>query len=173
MMDSRNELRAALEGERAKVDAATARQRALDDERSAYEQKETAAIARLQDLAALTLEGLNQEAPAQPVPLNPKAGRLSRTLGARTVVGWEIDLECYQSRLDRHILCPDKRLLIRPEEKRHGKMPPLPYTTLRGWVQGKLHEGREPVESAFRYDPVMDSGLIKYSGCPREKLLRR
>jgi hypothetical protein len=168
--DPRDELRAALEGQEAKSNAAASGQRSLDDERATYEQNEAAVIARLQEMAAFTLAQLNEKAPAQPVPLNPKAGGLSRMLGTRTVVGWEITLEYYRDRLDRHILCPDGRLLIRPEDKRHSKLPPLAYKTLAGWVEWELREARRSsFEAAFRFNPAMQ-GPIKFSGGPKYEL---
>jgi hypothetical protein len=173
MTDSRDELRSALESQQVRDDEAASGQRDLDDERRAYEQNEAATISRLQEMAALTLAELNKKAPARPVPLNPSTSGLSSLLGAKTVVGWEISLECYQSRLDRHVLCPDGRLLIRPEEKRHSKMPPLPYTTLSGWVEEKLRGARKSgFGAAFRFDPTRQSKFVRFSGGPKEKLLQ-
>lgn len=171
MTDSRDELRSALENRQAEDDEAASGQRRLDDERAAYERHEAAVIARLQEMAAVALAELVQRVPAQPQPLNPTAGGLSRMFGVRDVVGWDVSLEYYKDRLDRHILCPDGRLLIRPEDRRDKKSPPLPYTTLNGWVQWKLQEARQAgFGPAFRFDPVQHSGLIKFSGGPKEKL---
>lgn len=171
MTDSRDELRSALEGQRVKDNEAASGQRRLDGERAAYERHEAAVVARLQEMAALVLAELKQRVPAQSQPLNPKAGRLSRMFGTRDIVGWEISLEYYKNRLDRHILCPDGRLLVRPEDKRDKKSPRLPYTTLNGWVQWKLQEARQAgFGPAFRFNPAQHSGLVKYSGGPKERL---
>ena len=171
MSDPRNELRAALESQQAKDEAAEGGQRRLDGERAAYERYEAAVVARLQEMAALVLAELKQRAPAQSEPLNPEAGVLSRMFGTRDVVGWDVSLEYYKDRLDRHILCPDGRLLVRPEDRRDKKSPPLPYRTLDGWVQWKLQEARQSgFGSAFRFGPTLHVGPIKFSGGPKEKL---
>jgi hypothetical protein len=173
MTDSRDELRSALESQQVKDDEAASGQRRLDDERAVYERQEAAVVARLQEMAALALAELTQRVPAQSQPLNPKAGGLSHMLGTRDIVGWEVSLEYYKDRLDRHILCPDGRLLVRPEDKRDKRSPSLPYTTINGWVQWKLQEARQAgFGPAFRFNPAQHSGLIKFSGGPKEKLER-
>lgn len=142
-MDARDELRAALQGQQANEDGAANWQRTLNDERAEYEEKEAEAIDRLVRMAETTVEALNEHAPAQRVPLDPKASRWLR----KETIGWEVALPTYGSWERRHLLCPDGRLLIEPGYKRSGKAPPPEYASLAGWVEWQIEEPRRPGKS--------------------------